>query len=375
MRVRWSLALMLACWLALLVTEKNTSVQIMNAPDAEHGKYLAEIACAFCHSPADKPAFSGQLIERGGEKFYAPNLTSSDSGLGAWTDEEVREAITRGVRLDGRQLHSMMPYLYFNRMADMDADDLIAYLRSLPPVNSPEHPNSNVADITLPPIPQRESPISAPNSENSVAYGEYLVNAVLACGSCHTATQADGLPVADLALAGGPAFTGEWGTVYASNITPDKTTGIGSFTDERILLAVISGKALSENRPLYAMPWQSYSQLSGSDAQAMLDYLRSLDAIENDVPLAKLDSGYEVYPANAKQQASWESIVLTIIVLILLGAGSIYLMMRQYRQNQRLRTIDWEGHFQSVLTEAPNEQDEEVIPNAMPRDQADETEV
>lgn len=372
MRARWYLAVMLACWLALIVTTKNTSAQVMKT-SAERGKYLAKIACAYCHSPADGPAFSGQIIERNGEKLYAPNLTSADSGLGAWTDEEVREAITTGLRPDGRQLHPVMPYLYYSHMADADVDDLIAYLRSLPPTDTSERPNSADSNVNLPPIPQRDSPIKAPSSDDTVAYGEYLVTAVLACGACHTSTEANGSPITDLALAGGPSFTGEWGTVYASNITPDKPTGIGTYTDERILLAMISGKALSENRPLYAMPWQSYSQLNGSDAQAVLDYLRSLSPIENDMPSAKLRPRYENYPNSSRQQASWQSIAFTIAVLILLSVASVYLMIRQYRRNQRVRTIDWEGHFQSVLAEAHNKRDEENTPsNTASRDQAED---
>ena len=65
-------------------------------------------------------------------------------------------------------------------------------------------------------------------AETLVERGDYLVNSIMACGSCHTPRSADGDPMTERAFAGGitiktPAFI-----TTASNITPDAETGIGS---------------------------------------------------------------------------------------------------------------------------------------------------
>src|SRR3954453_22035136 len=76
-----------------------------------------------------------------------------------------------------------------------------------------------------------------------VERGRYLVTTIMACGNCHTPTDADGRPVAGKDLSGGgigfdiPPYAG-----LAANITPDKDTGIGNWTDDEIKRAITHGE-------------------------------------------------------------------------------------------------------------------------------------
>ncbi|MEJ1978392.1 MAG: c-type cytochrome [Acetobacteraceae bacterium] len=101
-----------------------------------------------------------------------------------------------------------------------------------------------------------------------VKRGEYLIHAA-DCQACHTAP--GGVP-----FAGGLAFNMPFGTIYSTNITPDKQTGIGNYTDAQFLAAVHKGiRADGEN--LYpAMPYTSYTAMTDDDALAIKAYLFTL---------------------------------------------------------------------------------------------------
>jgi mono/diheme cytochrome c family protein len=102
--------------------------------------------------------------------------------------------------------------------------------------------------------------------------GEYLAKAA-DCQVCHTAK--GGEP-----YAGGFAFVLPFGTLYSTNITPDKATGIGSYTDAQFLAAVHRG-VRQDGANLYpAMPYTSYTYITDADALAIKAYLFSLAPIE-----------------------------------------------------------------------------------------------
>ena len=107
-----------------------------------YGRYLAGPLghCMECHSKA-RPDGSADLVNglgAGGMVFRGPwgeskatNLTPT--GLGKWTDDEIKKAITTGVRPDGKQLKPPMGMSYYANMSPADLDALVAYLRTLPP--------------------------------------------------------------------------------------------------------------------------------------------------------------------------------------------------------------------------------------------------
>ncbi len=115
-----------------------------------------------------------------------------------------------------------------------------------------------------------------------VRRGEYLARAA-DCMVCHT--RPDGAE-----YAGGLAFPTPFGTLYSTNVTPDKETGIGNYTDQDFLNAVQRGVRSDGARLYPAMPFPSYTYMTDNDALAIKAYLFSLPAVhaaalENTLPL------------------------------------------------------------------------------------------
>ncbi len=81
------------------------------------------------------------------------------------------------------------------------------------------------------------------------------------------------------------AFVGPWGTTYASNLTPDRETGIGAWREHDFIQAMRNGKHLGAGRPtLPPMPWQSVGSLPDKDLRALFAYLKAQPAVKNRVP-------------------------------------------------------------------------------------------
>ena len=131
-----------------------------------------------------------------------------------------------------------------------------------------------------------------PENQEIVNRGEYLVE-LLGCGACHTDGALVGDPRMDMALAGssiGIAYTSPFendnpGIVFAPNLTPDRDTGIGRWTDDEIKDAVRTGLGRHGPNRILVMPWQGYARITEDDAWAIVAYLRSIEPIENQVPV------------------------------------------------------------------------------------------
>jgi mono/diheme cytochrome c family protein len=105
------------------------------------GFYLVSAGhCMECHTPMVRGQLQLDQVGKGGREFKGPwgvsisrNITSSKSaGIGAWSDAEIKAAITQGKRKDGSPLKQPMGYGYYAKMTDGDLEAVIAYLRTLP---------------------------------------------------------------------------------------------------------------------------------------------------------------------------------------------------------------------------------------------------
>ena len=125
-------------------------------------------------------------------------------------------------------------------------------------------------------------------NDDLVKRGEYLIHAA-DCVACHTAPGA-------APYSGGFAFNMPFGTIYSTNITPDKETGIGNYTDAQFIAAVRKGvRANGEN--LYpAMPYTSYALMTDEDALAIKAYLFSLAPVHAPAQTANLS-----FPFNQRE--------------------------------------------------------------------------
>jgi mono/diheme cytochrome c family protein len=218
--------------------------------NAIRGEYLvtAVLECGDCHTtpqPSGLPSFDPKdflaggrafLVDIGGvtQKFYSRNLTSDkQTGLGNWTDDQIKRAFTHGIDDQGKALSPIMPYAVFGNMSDDDATSIVLFLRSLP-----ARANS-VSDNTVPTampaplldksrIPHTTLPSSDPNFA-SAEHGRYLAGEMGACIDCHTKHGADGLPDLSRAFGGGEIFELGPITTVSHNLTPD-ATGLQGWT-------------------------------------------------------------------------------------------------------------------------------------------------
>lgn len=269
----------------------------------ERGRYLANAVtiCMDCHSIRDWSKFSGPIapgtLGQGGERFdhsvgfpgiyYSKNITPA--GITRYTDGELYRVITTGVNKDGRAMFPVMPYSHYGKMDDEDIYSIIAYLRTLQPIDNPveESVSDFPMNIILNTIPVKGTPEKRPDPVDKVAYGKYLVNAA-ACIECHT--QVDkGQVIPELAFSGGREFAFPDGSIVRSvNITTDPDTGIGKWTEEyfinRFKMYADSSYTPPSVKPgefNTIMPWVMYASMTTEDLSAIFAYLKTLPPRKN----------------------------------------------------------------------------------------------
>ena len=271
----------------------------------ERGAYLANhvTVCMDCHSTRDFSLFSGPPVPgtlgKGGDKFdhsmgfpgvfYAKNITPT--GISDYTDGELYRVITTGVTNDGRAMFPLMPYLYYGKMDPEDIYSIIAYIRSLDPIDSdiPDSEADFPVNLIMKTIPQEAHPEKIPDPSDQVAYGAYMVNAA-GCVECHTPVTPQGQIIPEQAFSGGREFANPDGSVVrSSNISPD-LTGIGQWSESQFVRQFKqyqdSGYVIPKVKPgefNSIMPWTMYSGMKESDLQAIYAYLKTVKPYSNQV--------------------------------------------------------------------------------------------
>ncbi|WAT04758.1 cytochrome c [Rouxiella badensis] len=122
--------------------------------------------------------------------------------------------------------------------------------------------------------------------KTAIERGQYLAQAG-DCVACHTAP--GGKP-----FAGGLGLATPFGTIYATNITPDKDTGIGGWTDQQFMDAVRNGKGIHGENLYPAMPYNVYAKVSDQDLKDLKAYLDSVPAVHYDGPKTNLPFPYNI---------------------------------------------------------------------------------
>jgi mono/diheme cytochrome c family protein len=256
----------------------------------ERGKYLAGtiMTCVHCHTPLGDGGPDMSKALAGGRKFvedaftvYASNITPDpETGIGRWTNEQLKAAIVEGVRPDGSRLAPIMPSAYYRALLPEDLDALVAYLRSVAPVENavpaPDyrqemHPEEPPPGFGTPPTP---ADLAAPAGR-----GRYLV-AIGRCMECHSRPGPDGR--ADFATgygAGGATFEGPWGVSVAPDITASRS-GLADWSDAEIARAITEGIGRDGEKLKPPMAYRAYSKLKPEDVADIVAYLRTVPAAE-----------------------------------------------------------------------------------------------
>ncbi|GAA4458010.1 hypothetical protein GCM10023189_29610 [Nibrella saemangeumensis] len=296
----WLAGGLAACYKPAAYSSLNTRITAVSVDKSlaqiDRGRYLFNhvAACADCHSRRDYTKLAGPIITgthgAGGEKFgknmglpgtfYGKNLTPA--ALRDWTDMELFMAITTGASKSGKPLFPMMPYLNYANMDEQDVNAIIAYLRTLEPVENkvPESKPNFVGKMASKLVPHKARLQPMPDTHNSEAYGRYLVT-IAGCADCHT-QRTMGMMVKKAAFAGGTSMKMAGGTLRSANLTPDNETGIGRWSKQDFInrFKTFNPKTYqapdTQNGFNTMMPWTLYAGMSEQDLGAIYDYLRTV---------------------------------------------------------------------------------------------------
>ena len=281
------------------------------------GGYIVNQAasCGACHTPREGDSIlggertdaflaGGSVITESelGATVAVPNLTADvETGLGAWSDDEIMRAIRDGIGRDGHLMIPMMPFNSYQHMSDEDLRSVVAYLRTVPAVKNPVDRSQNklpfvagfflgrgvahhlpTHDVVAPPAPSRGG--------DPIKHGEYVAR-LGHCSDCHSDKNGRG-PDEDWMFGGGIAMnTNNVGRIYVGNLTPDVETGLGKFTAAQVKESLRTGKRL-DGRPM-APPMSLFiphlSGITDEDMDAMIAYLRAQKPIKNAVKARELN--------------------------------------------------------------------------------------
>lgn len=278
---------------------KNLKVPVDSAHIAE-GKRISSMLCRECHYSSETKKLTGSFRADIPKEFgdtYSLNITQDKThGIGNWTDGELYYFLRTGIRPQtGQYVPPFMPK--FPRMSEEDLHSVIAWLRSPDPelaADEREFPSVKpnfliklLCNIAFGPLPLPAQPIMEPDTTNKVALGKYVADGMIGCFACHSA---DLKTLNDLEPEKTPGFYGG-GTVMldldgvtgvpTANITMDKATGIGNWTEQQFVDAVRYGK--KPQGGLLHYPMMPHAGLSEPEIRAVFAYLQTVPVIQNEV--------------------------------------------------------------------------------------------
>jgi len=233
-----------------------------------HHLFAAVSNCIGCHR---SDAGGGPFINDAATAVLnAPNLTRGAGGVGTrYSDADYDRAIRRGIRPDGTRL-LIMPSWSYAALSDSDAASLIAYIRSLAPIDR-DTPRVRLGPVGRVLVVTHKLPIDAtriadegptpkpPPPMMVVEYGKYLarIGGCTACHGVHLSGQLSGPP----------------NVPPASNLTP---RAIGSWTVVNFMVTLTRGRDPSGHVLHPFMPWSTYRNMSDSELEAIFAYLKTV---------------------------------------------------------------------------------------------------
>ena len=259
----------------------------------ERGKNLAFNICAGCHYDPKPGKFIGRSLNdlpKIAGHLYSANLTQSKTNgrPTQYTDAELFYLLKTGISKSGE----FMPYMMRPMMADEDINDIIVYLRSSDDAVAAADTTVGKTHINFigkagvrfatRPQPYNKG-VNRPDENDPVVYGRYLV-AIIGCYHCHS-KKVLGLDYFDPEktkgyLQGGIKLKDPEGKrLYGPNLTPDKETGIGNFTEEDFKKAVREGITPSGRK--LSPPMGKFKSLTDKQVNAIYTYLQSLKPVHH----------------------------------------------------------------------------------------------
>jgi mono/diheme cytochrome c family protein len=252
------------------------------------GDYLVNglMSCGNCHTPKGPNGPIAEQAFAGGMPFDTPGFTVSAAnitqdkatGIGSWSDADIKRLMRTGERPDGIHVATVMPTGFYHAMTERDLDAVVAYLRTIKPianeVPTPVYKRPQSEDV----LPGAEAPVVVAAGDK-VAKGRYL--ATLAhCMECHTPLERGRRLFATRLGTGGFEFRGPFGTSVSRNITSSKAKGLGDWSDDEIKRAITQGIGRDGSHLKPPMGFANYAMVAPDDLDAIVAYLRTVPAIE-----------------------------------------------------------------------------------------------
>lgn len=268
---------------AALAADKETSL-------VEQGQYIARATdCMACHvGPDGTPYAGGKPINTPMGEVIAPNISSSSKyGIGDYSLADLTGVLRDGQTPSDTHLYPAMPYPSYRGMTDSDIKALHAYLKT---VKAVERAPEAATDLDFPfnmrllmvawnamNLGTYEPPEGL---DEKAARGQYIVDHMAHCGTCHTPRNDMMGSDYDQYLSGAPL--GRW---YAPNITRDDTAGIGAWPDDQLAAYFQNGQAgyiAQAAGPMGEAVHDSLQYLSKNDRLAIAAYLKTVPAIADE---------------------------------------------------------------------------------------------
>ena len=249
------------------------------------GAYLARIGnCLACHTArGGAPGAGGLPLATPFGTLYSSNLTpDAQAGIGRWSAAAFWRALHHGRSADGHLLYPAFPYTHTTLLTRVDADAVLAYLRTLPPspAQPPAHelrwPYSTQAALAVWRALYFRPASFVPDPARAPAWnrGAYLVRGVAHCSACHGARNAWGGADWDR-LDGGLMRAQGW---YAPSLLDPREAGVADWPADDVtrLLATGQAHAGSAAGPMAEVVLHGTQYLSDADLRAITSYLQAL---------------------------------------------------------------------------------------------------
>jgi mono/diheme cytochrome c family protein len=255
----------------------------------ERGRYLVDtvMTCHNCHTPRGPDGLMfDKALSGGGLRWNEPpfdvtaaNITpDKETGIGSWSDVDLKKFMTTGLRPNGVQVAVVMPTAFYKIMTVRDLDAVAAYLHSVPPVkNEVPAPIYKIA-LQPPTVPDAQTPMSEADFGDKLKRGFYL-STIGHCMECHSPMGPKGRDFSRLG-AGGFEFKGPWGVSVSRNITSDKEKGLGDWTDDEIKRAITQGISRDGSKLKPPMGYPFYAKMTAEDLDAVVAYLRTVPPLK-----------------------------------------------------------------------------------------------
>ncbi len=278
------------------------TVDIHVSPTPERinkGRKLASMLCFGCHYNSATNKFTGRELTEAPQfgRIYSANIThDSTAGIGNLTDGQLIYFIRTGIKPDGEYVPPYMPKLI--HIADEDLYSIIAYLRSddkYVQANPTPAPKSQQSFLTkflatinaFKPFTYPQHTIPLPDTTNEVAWGKYITLYQYECYSCHSKDFAKNNyddPSKSVGYFGGgnKMYQMNGSEIYTLNITMDKETGIGKWSEDDFVKAVKLG-SVPGGQPELHYPMQPYYNLTDNEVKAIYAFLKTVPEQHNKI--------------------------------------------------------------------------------------------